>query len=245
MKQLNAFLIGLVFILFGCEKDNNGDSTTPDVSGFWIVTETITGNCEDEVYPQQETVIFEIEQADSNLTFITYPEGDVLEGTIVGITITMEGEFSSDGGNNHISFTGVIGNNGNSISGTGEWEWYSGFYSCSGTAVITGEKASNANINFSGEWNGSWASEEYGLDGTFSVDVTQTGHMLSGTIDVPEIDMYNAELEGEVHGHIVYFGDIDGIIKFAGTVEDDVASGNYIYPYFGDEGTWIATRAAK
>jgi hypothetical protein len=246
MKQVYALLIGLVFLLFACEKDNNnGDNSTFDVSGFWLVTETITGNCEGEIYPQQEVVIFQIEQTDSNLTFITYPEGFVLEGTILGNTVNMEGEFPSGSGTNYISFTGSMGNNGTTLSGTSDWEWSNDFYSCSGTAIITGEKAGETNVNYSGTWNGIWISEEYELSGTFTVDVVQTGNNLGGTIDVPDIALYNAELEGEVHGHIVYFGDIDGIIKFAGIADNNSSSGSYTFPDFGDEGTWTASRSTK
>jgi hypothetical protein len=249
MRRSFTILLGFMFILFACEKDNNkgdGELTTPDVSGFWIVTENLTGNCEGEEYPQQETIIFEIEQSDSNLTFTIFPDGDVLDGTIVGNTIKMDGEFSSSHGTNAISFSGTVGGGGTVMNGSGEWEWYSDYYSCSGTAVVTGEKAVETNTDFSGQWQGNWVSEEYdNMEGTFSVVVTQSGNSLTGNITVPEAFLLNAELEGQIHGNIVYFGDVGGVIKFVGTANNNSSSGNYTYPFFDDEGSWTAVKSTN
>ncbi len=244
MNKYSAFLIGLICILFACNKDS-GEAESPDVSGFWIMTENILGNCGGDDYTELETVIVEIGQSGNNLTYITYPEGDILQGTITGNTITMEGEFTGGSGNNVISFSGTVGSNGNTLTGTAEWEWYSNTDNCSGTATVTGEKAADTDVNYSGIWEGTWTSDEYSMSGTFSVGVTQTGNILSGTIDVPEISLSDAVLQGEVHGRIVSFGDIDGIIKFAGTANNSSSSGNYTYPDFYDEGTWEAIKNIK
>ncbi len=245
MKRSIFIFISLAFILCSCEKSNNGDGQLiiPDVSGFWIVTETITGNCEGEDYPQTEHVVFKIEQQDSVLTFTTFPDGDVLQGQITGYTITMEGEFSSSYGSNSIDFTGTVGGNGSTMNGNADWLWSYGEYSCGGTAVISGDKESEVTSDYTGTWNGTWVSEEYDdMEGTFTVDVVQSGNVLSGSINVPDIMLYNAELEGEVHGHIVCFGDVDGVIKFAGSINNNTSSGNYTYPYYDDEGGWTATK---
>jgi hypothetical protein len=246
MKRSILIYFSLMFILFSCEKSSNGDGqlVIPDVNGYWMVTETITGNCEGEDYPQVEKVIFNIEQQDSILTFTTFPEGDVLQGKITGHNITMQGEFSSSYGANAIDFTGTVGGNGTTMNGTADWLWSYGDHSCGGTATITGEKESEVTSDYSGVWTGTWISEEYdNTEGTFTVNVIQSGNVLSGSISVPEIQLLNADLEGEIHGHIVCFGDVDGVIKFAGSINNNTSSGNYIYPYFEDEGSWTAVKS--
>ena len=241
MKRYATILFAIIF-LFACKKDNDNDNEQPDASGFWIITENITGNCDGDNYSDQETVIVKIEQSGTDLIYTTYPGGDVMEGTINGNTISMEGEFSNGISTSIISFSGTIDNSAAVFNGTADWEEFSGDYSCSGTAVVSGEKASDTDKDYSGIWMGNWVSEEYYLSGTFSVNVTQSGHTLSGTISVPQISMSNAVLQGEVHGNIVYFGDIDGIIKFAGTIDNNTSSGTYTYPVYYDEGTWTAIR---
>lgn len=241
MKKCVTILF-VFLVLFSCSKDNDNDNEQPDVSGFWIITENITGNCGGDDYTEQEIEIIEIEQSGINLIYTTYPEGKMLEGTIVGITITMEGEFSNGGTASIISFSGTINNTETIFNGNADWEEYSNDYNCSGTAVVSGEKAAENDEDYSGTWMGNWFSEEYGLNGSFTVNVNQTGHTLSGTISVPEISMSGAVLQGEVHGNVVYFGDINGIIKFAGTIDNNFSSGTYTYPVYGDEGTWTADR---
>lgn len=235
-------LLFTILVLFACKKDNNNDNEQPDASGFWIVNENITGNCDGDNYYDQIMVIVEIEQSNNNLTYTTYPGGETLEGTIVGNTISMEGQYSDGYSTSNISFSGTINNSATVFNGIADWEEFSDSYYCSGTAIVSGEKAADTDEDYSGNWTGTWDSEEYGLSGSFTVNATQSGHTLSGTISVPEISMSGAVLQGEVHGNVVYFGDINGTIKFAGTIDNNSSSGSYTYPAYYDEGTWEAIR---
>ena len=241
MKKYVTLLFAIL-VLFACKKDNDNDNEIPNVSGFWIVIENITGNCGGENYYDQETVIVEIEQSNNNLNYTIYPGGETLEGTINGNNITMEGQYSDGYSTSIISFSGTIDNSATVFNGTAGWEDFSDTHNCSGTAIVSGEKTSDTDEDYSGTWMGTWVSEEYGLSGSFTVNVTQSGHTLSGTISVPEISMSGAVLQGEVHGNVVYFGDINGTIKFAGTIDNNSSSGSYTYPAYYDEGTWEAIR---
>lgn len=95
-----------------------------------------------------------------------------------------------------------------------------------------------------GTWSGTWQSSVYGISGTFSADIEQSGSVLTGTIDVPYIGMQGATLKGSVHGTTITFGDIDNTITFSGTVTGSSGSGTYIFPSLGDNGTWEGSVSA-
>ncbi|MDD5772811.1 MAG: hypothetical protein PHX78_05010 [bacterium] len=103
-------------------------------------------------------------------------------------------------------------------------------------------------INVSGEWNGPWTSSVFialNVKGTFKATVVQSGTVLTGTINVPEIGMTNAQLKGTVDTTNITFGDIDNKIVFTGVVSgNSSASGTYIYAYapLNDNGTWSGTK---
>jgi hypothetical protein len=97
-------------------------------------------------------------------------------------------------------------------------------------------------MNFEGEWNGTWESEDNWYEGTFSASVIQVNNLLSGTISVPEIGMVDAALQGKVSGNVVYFGDINKIIQFVGLLGNETATGEYSYMSSTDDGSWMAER---
>jgi len=234
-----AFLL----MFSSCEKDNNNNNITAlTIDGFWIVDETVTDNCSGITETGQQTEIFSVEQHNNDLTVTLYPNGDVVNGTINHSNITWEGTLPSGSGQLDIDFTGTVSGNGNQIHGTADWIWHSDSYQCSGTTVMSGNKVLEESLNFEGEWNGTWESEDYSYEGIFSANVTQVNSLLSGTISVPEIGMYDAALEGIISGNVVYFGDIDEIIQFVGILENNTATGTYSYMSSTDEGSWIAER---
>ncbi|MFH0726609.1 MAG: hypothetical protein V2B19_09725 [Pseudomonadota bacterium] len=99
--------------------------------------------------------------------------------------------------------------------------------------------------NFAGEWEGTWESAEYGLNGTFTADITQENSVLSGKIEVPDIGLYDADLKGTATGNSIVFGDIGDRIIFTGTMSaSSSASGTYAYAAMSDEGDWQATKTS-
>ncbi len=246
LHKIAYLFIVMIIMLASCKKDDNDiQGTAEDVSGFWIISETITGDCHGSVETEQETEIFSIEQTNNNLKITVYPNGDQLNGTINGEKISWSGTLPTSSGNMDITFSGNCSNSGTNASGNASWEWYSNTYNCSGTTVLTGNKVTSENANFEGEWNGSWDSEENSVDGIFSANVTQTGTTLSGTIDVPYLGLTNANLKGLVNGNVVFFGDVDDKIKFVGTLNEDSGEGTYSYMSLNDEGSWQATRGGS
>ena len=248
IKLKKRYIISCLFLLTivvfsSCKKDDDGIQKLPeDISGFWIIAETITGNCHGSVETEQKTEIFSINQQDSKLIITIYPNGDKLNGTIDGDNISWKGTIPSGSGKIDIDFTGTATNNGDKATGTASWEWYSDTYRCSGTNVLIGNKVTVVTANFEGVWNGTWNSEENPVDGTFSANVTQTGTVLSGIINVPYLGLSNASLKGLVNGNVVFFGDVDDKIKFVGIVNGDAGEGTYCYMSLSDEGSWTGTR---
>lgn len=244
-RQLVPCILLTLFVLFqtSCKKDeNNHPAASVDISGFWIVEEESTGNCSGTNETEYATEIYSIKQTGSSLEITLYPNGDILNGQIRGNKIDWAGTIPTVNGNLDISFSGTVTSDGSEVEGLANWEWYDDSYSCSGTSEALGEKVVADTVDFSGTWNGAWESEENYIEGTFTANVSQSNGELSGTISVPEIGMENATLTGMVNGNVVFFGDVDGKIKFVGRLNDQVASGEYSYMALTDEGSWSATK---
>ena len=244
-NKIHLGIAAILFIVFftSCNKDDGESSQTDlDVNGFWIVVDESTGNCGGDLETDYNTVIYSVEQSGASLKITVYPNEDIIYGQLNGNNLTWSGTLPTISGNLDIDFNGTVNSGGNTINGEGEWEWYNDSYSCTGISTISGNKVEEADMDFSGDWNGFWDSEEYGMGGTFSANVSQDGNSLNGTISVSEIGMENVALAGMVHGNVVYFGDVEGVIKFAGTIDEDHATGAYSYNSLSDEGSWSAFR---
>lgn len=250
LSKTGCLFLLILIVFSSCKKDNkniipDADTdpvTVTDISGFWIANETITDNCSGTEETEQKTEIFAVEQLNNNLKITIYPTGDILDGTIDGDKISWEGTIPTVSGKTDIDFTGTVTNNGNQAVGTSSWQWYSDTYSCSGTTKISGEKVVQETADFSGEWEGTWISEENPVDGTFSANVTQNDTILSGTVDVPFLGISNASLKGFVSGNVVFFGDIEDKIKFVGIINENAGEGSYSYMSLSDEGSWTGTK---
>ncbi len=233
-----------IIILFSyCKKeDENTTDLSINVGGFWIASETITGDCHGSVETETVTEIFSAVQTGNKLKITIYPITKELNGTLNGDVVTWNGTIPTSSGNTTIDFSGKANSEGSDISGSASWTWSTSGFQCNGTTRINATKVTTATADFSGSWEGSWQSEEASYSGTFSVSVVQEGETLSGTINVPEIGMSNADLTGQVSGNVVFFGDVAGIIKFVGTLINNQGSGDYAYPTMPDEGSWTATK---
>ncbi len=242
--------ISLIFLLFlfSCNEDNKTtDPASFDISGIWIISEEITGNCEGSTYPEFVRDVFEVTQVGNNITMVQSSSGQELTGTISGSRIVWSGVLEENSGANTISFIGNVLNNGDSIAGNANWTYSKDTYNCSGTAKVTAFKSGNISVNFTGIWKGTWSSNENDITGDFIADITQTDNSLTGTIDVLDIGLVGAELTGSVAGSFFTFGDIDKMIEFTGIIGTDTmkASGNYKYDAMADNGTWQATKTLK
>lgn len=244
-----GILIMALPLLFACGGSSNGgggDTTisTGDIAGIWHSEETVSGNCSDEQYPRTDYETYQVSQSGNTLTITIQSSSNQAIGSINGNRVTWEGVFPDGDGTLSIQFSGTLVSE-NRISGSGTWEWSNGSYSCSGTTQISASKeVQEAQFDASGFWQGSWNSNSYGLNGDFSVAITQQGATLTGTISVPGIGIENEPLKGTASGGSIVFGDINDRIVFSGDLGDaNTALGTYEYPGIVDNGIWNATRS--
>lgn len=132
---------------------------------------------------------------------------------------------------------------GQSFSGIGQWAYAETGYTCNGTTTITCVSAGNNQIDAGGNWEGTYDSLENTIYGSFSASIVDTDGVLSGTLNVPNVGISDAELTGSVTGSVITFGDIDGLITFVGAISEDGldAEGSYLYGDDVDDGTWQAS----
>ncbi len=235
----------LTFTWNSCDKsgeDISGNKPpSTDLTGTWIAQEEIVGDCHGENYPIYQTDIFVISQSGNNLSITLSATGTIFNGTISDNKVNWSGTAPEGDGENEINFSGTVSSDGNTVTGTGTWTWSDSSYTCSGTAEVSAAKVTQSAVNAAGKWSGDWQSSvNDGISGAFTANISQQDATLSGSIDIPEIDMTNAELKGTVIGNVITFGDIEGKITFTGIAGEDTlsASGSYYYPSMNDHGTW-------
>jgi len=97
--------------------------------------------------------------------------------------------------------------------------------------------------DLAGTWNGSW-KDSANDTGNFSVDFTQTGSSLKGTLSIPIDCLDGAKVTGEVNGNSIEFGSVQGQchVEYKGSVNGDQMSGTYEISQ-GQGGTWKASKA--
>ncbi|MEJ2054478.1 MAG: hypothetical protein P8X42_11210, partial [Calditrichaceae bacterium] len=218
-----------------------------DMSGAGLAEETITGDCPGDNYPITRFEIFEITQTENDLSVKLAGSDESFTGTFSGSQVTWTMAVDEDDGTLNIEFTGKISGDGLTINGEAEWIWTSEdeTSSCGGSTAVQAKKLLSPSVDVTGVWDGTWTSTAHQINGSFSVNLVQDSSILTGYIDIPDIGLYNAALKGAVSGDYVTFGDIDDIIKFTGTIGSDTisASGAYIYPGYGDQGSWQAEKS--
>ena len=251
IDTLTFFLIYFILSGMGCKKDGEEISgpqkPSSDLSGTWVVDETISGNCPEVKYPFTRTDIYLVTQSGNKLTILTTSTGGSFEGTISADKVTWERTLPESGGELKLNFSGRVSSDGQSISGDATWIWSLGNLSCSGSAEISTSKVIQPIMDVTGEWKGTWESVSTGLKGQFTSAVVQQGGSLTGTITVPEIGLNKAQLKGSVTGNTIAFGDINDQITFVGVLGEDTvsASGTYYYPALGDYGSWTADKSGS
>jgi hypothetical protein len=95
-----------------------------------------------------------------------------------------------------------------------------------------------------GTWNGSWQANGGGGGGDFTVNFTQTGSSLNGTLSIDVACLNGAKVTGKVNGDSIEFGSVNGqcSVDYKGTINGDQMSGTYGLGA-GTAGTWKASKA--
>src|SRR5262245_14179562 len=104
----------------------------------------------------------------------------------------------------------------------------------------TGSPVSSA---IDGKWNGSYQPTGGG-SGTFSVNFSQSGSSLNGTLSISVTCLDGAKVTGKVEGDSIEFGSVKGQceVEYKGTIKGDQMSGTYDIGQ-GVGGTWKASKA--
>jgi photosystem II stability/assembly factor-like uncharacterized protein len=242
IEQLcSVFLILIISACGAGGGGGNGGSEVIDVSGTWQAEETVTDtNCQEVTLNRTYTLV--VTQSGSTISITAASISATFDGTISGTIIAFSGEYPDSGGTTSGSYKGTVTPDGNTLEGTATWTWTDGTETCSGTTKITAKRITQPAGDVTGKWMGTWQSS-LGASGIFSVDLIQQGSTLSGSISVPYINLFNANLKGSVSGNSITFGDIDETITFTGTfTNESSASGTYNYPTEGDNGSWQAAK---
>ena len=245
IKDLLAigFMISVFMLIAACSGGGGSDSSgseesATDLTGTWNLREITNGNCEGRSYPSEETDVVTVDQTGNELSLTFSSTGTTVDGTISGNEVTWSETIPDEGGTILINFSGTVSDDCNTITGGATWTWTDGGYTCSGTTEVTARRIIESSVDVTGTWNGTWKSSVRVLSGTFTAKIEQHSSTLSGSIDVPEIGMRDANLKGTVDGNTITFGDIEEQITFTGTVNGNSSSGTYVYPSLGDNGTW-------
>lgn len=124
--------------------DGSKETTPPpsglNVSGTWTVIETSGANtCEDPVGVEGLPYEMTLTQVGSTLTVIN-PAG-TFTGTLTGDIISWTGSFLEEGGTT--TLTGValtVDGTENNFSGSVDWTWSDGSFTCTGTTTAVGSR---------------------------------------------------------------------------------------------------------
>ncbi len=135
MRQfLPAFLaVGFAAVLL----TSCGDSTGPDVSGIWTITEVVNAvDCGEGTYT--DTYTMTVTQSGNEITVLV--SGLAFTGTLEGNRLRWSGSYPEDAGITTLNADVTISDDGNSLSGSASWTWTDGSFSCSGTTQVSGVK---------------------------------------------------------------------------------------------------------
>ena len=98
-----------------------------------------------------------------------------------------------------------------------------------------------------GTWPGTYESTSTpGANGTFTIQFTQTGSQLTGSIDIQGTPcITTGTISGTLSGGQITFGAVEGAqtIAYTGSVSGNTMSGTYSAPQCDNgKGTWTATK---
>ena len=123
----------------GDSNDTDAPSSTLNVTGRWRVTEVDSSNCDESGAIRTDT--WDVTHVGNNITVLSLDRSTVLNGTIAGNTINLQGSFPEDGGITTVTSTNItVGPTGNTISGIEFWSFTDFSDSCSGTTSVTGSR---------------------------------------------------------------------------------------------------------
>lgn len=115
------------------------------------------------------------------------------------------------------------------------------------TSGTTAGSPTGGAVDLTGTWNGTYGIGEQAT-GTFTVEFTQSGNQISGTIDIQGSPCVSeGDISGALTGNQITFGAVQAekSISFTGEVSGDHMSGDYSAPDCEppNTGDWEADRA--
>jgi hypothetical protein len=116
-----------------------------------------------------------------------------------------------------------------------------------GTTTQSPAPGASASDTLTGAWSGAYASTSSpGSNGTFTIQFTQSGSQLSGTINIQGSPcITTGTIIGTLNGGQITFGAVEGeqTIQYTGSVSGNTMSGTYSAPQCGNAtGTWTASK---
>ncbi|MDT8421627.1 MAG: hypothetical protein RQ754_14465 [Desulfuromonadales bacterium] len=238
-RCLYLLLAAMLVLMFGCGGGGGGSSKTLDVAGVWTIVETSGENTCDEPVGVMETYDITVVQDGTDLT-VTTPMG-VFSGSIAGDVVEWTGSFAEDGGTTTITLMDLlVSEDGKSISGTADWTWTNGAFTCEGSMSVTATKKTTpdpppSGLDLSGFWSvvettgANDCGDEVGVSFNYFAEITQDGNDLDIYISP---DMFSGTLDGDViswTGSYFEDGGTTTITSMSLTVDEsgDSFSGNY------------------
>jgi hypothetical protein len=110
----------------------------------------------------------------------------------------------------------------------------------SSSASASGSHVRAAQSSLTGAWSGNYSGAYHG---TFTLQWTQSGSKLSGTIKLSANRGAKVPLKGTVHGNTIRFGTVgSSAITYSGSVSGKSMSGTYKTP--GGGGPWSAHKTS-
>ncbi len=139
---------GIVFDLDGIRYTANYQLPNPqtvDVAGTWDITETMGANTCGDTVGLTDTYQVTVSQNGSNLT-VTAPAG-TFNGTMNSNVLSWTGSYPEQGGTTTITgMSLIVSLDRTSFSGTVDWTWTDGNYSCVGENSADGIKGNGNNL---------------------------------------------------------------------------------------------------
>jgi hypothetical protein len=139
--------IALVSLLVaaGCDPGDEGLELQPpsaDLTGSWVVSETLYGNCAGVTYPEVKTYTATVTQAGNDLTIVNEASGAALTGYISGSTVNLNLSFTDGAGTTTGNFPGTVSSDGDAFGGLGTFSWTNTARTsaCSGTSRLAASR---------------------------------------------------------------------------------------------------------
>jgi hypothetical protein len=177
-----------VWVLAGCMMVGGlaaAHGATYDATGTWTYTTSgnwVNAGSAECSADSSDTVTITIDQSGNSVDVVI--KGQTYSGTVSGATYTGTASYAEDGGTTTVTVRFTLTSN-SAGSGTFEWSWSDGMYSCNGGADISLSKnGASTPYDATGTWtytaSGNWVSSggaecSADSDDTVSITIDQSG----------------------------------------------------------------------